>query len=112
MKTASSTVSVTVTGDGLNLTESDTNTNSASATAPTSATLANGFNTVSVPAGVIGVLIKPPPTSAIALTLKGITGDTGVPISPSTPTYLALPAGTGSFGVTANGVVTLLLAWC
>ena len=111
-KQAQATISVNVTGDGLNFTDADTPTNASAGVAPTSATLAAGFNTIPVPTGVTGVKIKPPPSSAVALTLKGITGDTGIPIAPAAPSYLSLPTGTTAFGITAGGAVTLLLAWC
>lgn len=111
-KQATATISVNVTGDGLNFTDTDSPTNASSGVAPTSATLAAGFNAIPVPSGVTRVKIKPPPSSAVALTLKGVTGDTGIPISPAEPSYLSLPTGATTFGITAGGAVTLLLAWC
>lgn len=111
-KTSTSTISVTVLGDGTSLTDSDTVVDATSAVAPTSASLSAGANTISVPSGVNGVKIKPLPSNVVTLTLKGVTGDTGVPISPSQPSYLALPTGASTFVITAGGSATVLLVWC
>lgn len=60
--------------------------------------LVNGPNTMTVPNpsslnNCAGVLIIPPSTNtAIALTLKGVAGDTGVPISKFAPTLLTFDA--------------------
>lgn len=46
-------------------------------------TLANGVNTIPVPAWAVGVIIRPDPTNNKTLTLKGVGGDTGIPLSPT-----------------------------
>jgi len=43
--------------------------------------LASGNNTINVPVGSIGVIITLDPASVRDKTLKGIVGDTGIPIS-------------------------------
>jgi hypothetical protein len=69
--------------------------------------LASGANTISVPSWAVGVLIEPAPTNTIALTLKGVTGDTGVGLSPTNPTLISFPASPPStFVVTAATVTT------
>lgn len=72
------------------------------------------FISTTGPAGSYGVLIEPPPSNITVLTLKGITTDTGIPISPSLPTLLtfsnpAVPNTIGllSGGASITGVVTL-----
>ena len=58
-------------------------------TAETIVTLSIGANTISVPTGATNAIIVPPnaafpqpnPSYSGTLTLKGVTGDTGVPIS-------------------------------
>jgi|SRR5271155_2202946 hypothetical protein len=71
------------------------------------------FITTSSPAGSYGVLIEPPSSNLIVLTLKGITGDTGIAIASNLPTLIpfAVPASANAIGLaSANaiiGVVTL-----
>ena len=47
--------------------------------------LASGDNSISVPAGSIGFIFAPLPTNTAALTLKGASADTGLPIPRSSP---------------------------
>jgi hypothetical protein len=80
-----------------------------------SITFASGtFVSTTGPAGAYGVLIEPPAANLIQLTLKGITGDTGIPISPNLPTLIPFfaPASANAVGLTSaaaipTGVVTL-----
>lgn len=55
-------------------------------------TLAEGANSIIVPDFAAGVIITPTATNTIAITLKGASGDTGIPISPSAPILLTFPA--------------------
>lgn len=89
----------------------------ASIAAPTTAidattTLActTGFNAVTVPTGYTAVLVIPPSANAQTIQLKGVTGDTGVPLSKTLPSAIALGA-TAAFGFTVGGSVTLTLVW-
>src|ERR1017187_4853774 len=76
--------------------------------------LTSGSVTVVVPSGVTNVIIYPPnsaypipnPSYAGAITLKGIAGDTGVPISTTYVTVLEIDAATApaSFVLTATAV--------
>lgn len=71
-------------------------------------TLASGFNSVTVPAGAVGVMITPPSNNAFTLTMKGIIGDTGIKISMTTTSVFIfdsvnLPA---TIGITASGLTT------
>jgi len=68
---------------------------------------APGFQTVAVPAGASWVIIVPPVTNTtVGLTLKGITGDTGIPLDMNGPSVIAL-AGTGNIGITASAAITV-----
>lgn len=58
----------------------------------------NGFAAVAVPTGALAVLIIPPSGNANAITLKGITTDTGIPLSKTLPSAFALAAGS-AFGI-------------
>ncbi len=76
--------------------------------------LANGANTISVPnPGVAvgqpsGVIIIFDPTSTVTKTLKGIGGDTGIPLDPTGIIVLtfAAPLTTASFVITTSGADT------
>lgn len=71
------------------------------------------FISTTGPAGAFGVLIEPPSGNLVQLTLKGITGDTGIPIASNAPTLIPFfnPATTNTIGLTSasaiTGVVTL-----
>lgn len=66
------------------------------------------FITTSGPAGAYGCLIVPPTGNLQTLTLKGITGDTGIPISSSQPTLLSfsVPSSSNAVGLTSGGAIT------
>jgi hypothetical protein len=81
--------------------------NAAGNFAVTELTLASGANTIAVPTWAEFCVIVPPPTNAVALTLKGVTGDTGIPLSLTVPSELAFPATPpASFVVTAASLTT------
>ena len=72
-------------------------------------TLASGANTITVPtAGSVptAVTIVPPGDNATAITLKGVTGDTGVRIHDTDPTTIALDDSVTSFCLTAAAEIT------
>lgn len=78
--------------------------------------LASGANTISVPTAggvtAVGVWIIPPSGNAQTLTLKGVTGDTGVGLHPTNPAFVSLASGASSFVITAGGTVTgVRLIW-
>jgi hypothetical protein len=70
------------------------------------------INTAS-PAGAYACIIEPPANNLIQLTLKGVMGDTGIPIAANLPTIIPFfnPAVANNVGLTSanaiNGVVTL-----
>jgi hypothetical protein len=112
-KTATLTQSWTITGDGLSSNDSAQISNT-SAVAPQSLVFAGaGFVALVIPAGALGLRITPPPTNAQTLTIKGITGDTGIQIAPASPTTLNFTGVAGpAMGIAAGGAVALLLEWC
>ena len=71
------------------------------------------FISTTGPAGAYGVLIEPPAGNLVGLTLKGITGDTGIPIASNLPTLIPFgtPTNQNTVGLTSanaiTGVVTL-----
>jgi hypothetical protein len=72
----------------------------------TQQTLASGANTITVPsASCVWVIIIPPSSNTQTLTLKGVTGDTGIALSKTGPFLLSL-ASVSSFVLTAGGTIT------
>lgn len=66
------------------------------------------FQNFTPPFGATAVVIVPPSNNLIGLTLKGVTGDTGIPLSTNFPTVisLAVPAGqSAAFGLTSAGAI-------
>lgn len=61
-------------------------------------TLALGANVITVPSNTTGVTLVPPSANTTVITLKGISGDTGISIHRTNPTYIGL-----------NGVSTFVL---
>ena len=92
---------------------------SAAVAAETIVALTAGSSTISVPSGATNVIIVPPnaafpqpnPTYGGTLTLKGVVGDTGVPISNTFLTYLPwdLATAPSSFVITATAIGTLVV---
>jgi hypothetical protein len=71
--------------------------------------LAIGANTIPVPAGgatPVAVTVIPPAGNVVPLTLKGVAGDTGIPLHLTDPSTIALAAGVVSFVLNAGNVVT------
>lgn len=74
--------------------------------------LASGANTITVPTGSsttpTSVTIVPPANNDTSITIKGITGDTGIRIHNTDPTTIALDDSVTTFcltaGATINGV--------
>ena len=77
--------------------------------------LASGANTITPPLGgstPIGVIIVPPAGNAFTITLKGVTGDTGVVLHTTHPTSISLNSPTATFVLTASGIITgVRLIW-
>jgi hypothetical protein len=67
-----------------------------------------GFVAITAPVGATLAYIEPPVGNLVALTLKGVTGDTGIAISPNQPFVLtfANPLAPPAFGLTSGGAIT------
>ena len=73
----------------------------------TAVTLSSGANTITIPSWAAGVIIQPNTSNAVALTLKGVTGDTGIAISSTAPTLLSFAASPPStFVITAASTLS------
>ena len=67
-------------------------------------TLASGSNTITPPTGgttAKACTIIPPAANAILITLKGVTGDTGIVLHLTDPTSIAINDPTETFDLTA-----------
>lgn len=77
--------------------------------------LASGFNSIDVPAGHDIVLIVPRPPNpgetVPTLTLKGLTGDTGVVLSGYFPSCLCLAVEGADIGITASAAWSAEIAF-
>ena len=78
-------------------------------------TLASGANTITVPTGgttPTAVTIIPPAGNTNLITLKGVTGDTGVALHKTDPTCVALDPSQATFVLTAGAQITgVRLVW-
>lgn len=77
-------------------------------------TLAIGANTITPPVGATpkSVTIMPPSGNTATITLKGVTGDTGVVMSPTEYAQISLNSPTATFVLTASAEIAgVRLAW-
>ena len=72
-------------------------------------TLASGANTITPPTGgaavPTGCVIIPPAANTTSLTLKGVTGDTGIRLHNTDPTVLALHSSVTTFVLTTGAQI-------
>jgi hypothetical protein len=66
--------------------------NSSNEHTTTSLELASGANTITVPSWAQGAIIRPDPTNAVAMTLKGVSGDTGIALDLTGPSLINFAA--------------------
>jgi len=79
-------------------------------------TLTTGANTITLPTGGSapkGATIIPPPANAVLITLKGVSGDTGILIHKTDPTIVTFDTTAATTFVlnAAAEVVGLRIAW-
>lgn len=80
-------------------------------------TLASGANTITVPvvtgiAVPTAVTIVPPSGNLTSITLKGVTGDTGIALHLTDPTTIALASSVANFVLTAGAqILGVKLYW-
>ena len=71
--------------------------------------LASGFNSITVPTGgatvPTAVTIIPPSGNATAITVKGVTGDTGLRVHNTDPFTISLHSSVTAVGLTAGGAI-------
>lgn len=72
--------------------------------------LSSGANTITPPSGAKACTIIPPSGNTVALTIKGVAGDTGIVIHLTDPTSIALNS-TATFVINAASGVTVRLVW-
>lgn len=113
---SSRTITTTYTGDvTLGPQTHNAASNGASPATEQILNLASGANTITPPGGgttLAGVTIVPPVGNTTGITLKGVSGDTGIVISKTDPTSLGLDSGVASFVLGASaGVTGLRLFW-
>lgn len=100
---------ITYTGDVDGTETIDAAANTASPGAITIQALASGANTITVPTST-GVTVKactiaPPTGNTTSITLKGVTGDTGVQLHDTDPTTIAIDDSVTSFCLTAGAAI-------
>ena len=102
------------TGMSSDITFSRVDTAAENATAPgviENKNLAQGANTITVPSGSKAVTMKPPSGNAQTITLKGVSGDTGIALHKTDPTSLGLDS-VSTFVLTAGNTVTgMVFVW-
>jgi hypothetical protein len=59
--------------------------------------LSSGANTITVPTWATHIIIEPDPANTVSITLKGVTGDTGIPLALNQASVFSIP-GAGSPG--------------
>lgn len=107
--TATRTTTIVYSGD---VTGTETISAASNAASPGSVevkTLSSGANTITVPTGgttPTAVTIVPPTGNTQTITLKGVTGDTGVGLHLTDPFTVSLAAATSTFVLTAGGTIT------
>lgn len=112
---AARSIVITYTGDVVGTETLAAAPNAASPGSVTLHTLASGPNTITLPTGgstVTCATIVPPAGNTQTLTLKGVTGDTGVPLHLTDPSAVTMAAANTTFVLTAGGTVTgLRIYW-
>jgi len=85
--------------------------NGTAGTGPDVASLSNGANTITCPTGAVGFVIIPPTSNSVTITLKGVSGDTGISLSPSQPSCITVGTLPANFVLTTNGSVNVTIVW-
>lgn len=107
--TSTRTITITYDGDTEGTQILSAASNPASPGSVEIVTLASGFNEIEKPAGgttVRAVTIVPPAGNTETITLKGITGDTGIQLHDTDPTTIAIDSSVSSIGLTAGAIIT------
>lgn len=115
MATSNRTITLVFTGPPAGTQTIQAAENSAAPNSIEIKTLASGANTITVPTGgatVTACTIVPPAGNTANLTLKGVTGDTGIQLHDTDPSVISLDSATTEFCLTAASTITgLRLYW-
>ena len=75
-------------------------------------TLALGSNTITVPSGAVACTIIPPAGNTNSVTVKGVTGDTGIRLHNTDPSSIAIDSSVSTFVLTASTTTSgVRLVW-
>ena len=98
---------LTLTGDVQQTQPITAAVNAASPATESLVNLASGANTLTAPVSAVAtrLTIIPPAGNTILLTLKGVTGDTGVPLHKTDPTTVGVDSSLATLCLTAANVV-------
>jgi hypothetical protein len=100
---------ITLTGDVTGTETISAAQNSASPGQIQIVTLASGANTITAPTGgstPTACTILPPSGNAVSITLKGVTGDTGIRLHNTDPSTIAVDSSVSTFVLTAGNTIT------
>jgi hypothetical protein len=103
---AARTITITFSGDVSGAESISAATNSSSPGSIQYINLASGFNGINVPTSAVAATIVPPAGNATSITLKGVTGDSGIRLHNTDPTTIALHSSVSSIGLTAGDAIT------
>lgn len=112
-KTVITTLSISASGDGISaFSYSDGGATNASVTGGImqSVSLTAGANTLTPPSWALRAIIVPASSSTNAKTLKGVSGDTGIPLAVAEATKIAL-ASASSFVINSTGSENITVYW-
>ena len=103
--TSNRNITLSMTGDVEYTQEFDAAVNSLGSGQNQLVNLSSGANTITVPSNATAVTIIPPSANVATLTLKGVSGDTGVSLNLTDPTSIGLNA-VSTFVLTAGSSIT------
>ena len=107
--TATRVTTITYSGDTVGTQTISAASNAASPASVEIKTLASGFNSITVPTGgatVTGCTIVPPTGNTTNITLKGVTGDTGIQLHDTDPSSISIDSSVTAIGLTAAAQIT------
>lgn len=108
--TATRSTTIVFSGDVAGTETLSAASNAASPGSVTVQTLASGFNSVTVPSTtgvtVVACTVVPPTGNTTAITLKGITGDTGIRLHNTDPSTITIHSDVTAIGLTAGAQIT------
>lgn len=107
--TATRSQTITYTGDVVGTETVSAASNAASPGSIEIKTLASGANTITVPTGgatVTACTILPPTGNATSITVKGVSGDTGIRVHNTDPTTIAIDSSVATFVLTTGAQIT------